>query len=415
MAALLAVAATCLLPVPSLAQGAGMNVQTISAADGGQVTSPSGGATLEVPPGGLVADTQVSIAELPPEESPTVGPVYELKPDGLQFVQPATLTIRFAPGDVPEGYEAEDVMISQVMSAEPVPAEVETPAAAPAAPAEAGAQMVPAIAPGILDTTVDLEAGTASAQLAHLSRYTLRSLAGHRLGTRQSLTRGVTKFLDMMLAPHWVGKAGSADSSCAVTGEFILQAEVPNGNEGLAFAQAIGVKLFRVKPGDDGQREATDGRVDVQLEHTGEIQPGTNSYQIGYSVSLRDCGVVDYAASFLGRPKFHDVGGPVAAGGISSQQLGHELPGMRFQRGGVERAFAMHPDIKMTRFPLGPPYRPESPLISFERCHLIAGHLYAVQVSAQISVPGGPYKNMGGGAYFPLNAFTINWVEVSSG
>ncbi len=405
-ALLLGVAAGLLLSVPLLPQANPTTAQTISAQNGGEVASPSGKATLAIPAGALAADTQVSIGELEEEEGFAIGPVYELAPDGLQFSKPATLTIRYSAADVPEGHEAEDVVITQVLSAEPaaLPPGGGAAVGGGAAPPQAGFD--------VLDTTV-AAAGTASAQLQHLSRYRLRSVKGYRLGTNESLTRGVANFLDMTLAPHGVDGSGDANSACAVTGEFLMDAFVPNGELGIAFAQAIGVKLFRVKPGADGRRETTEAEVSVQMRHEGDIDAGTNSYQIGYTVQLRECGIEDFLASFRGEPK---ASGVEDADEFGPYRLGGGIvPGMEFRTGAFSRAFFQHPDIKTNQFPYGPRYEPEQPLVTFERCHLVAGHTYAVQVSAHATAIGNPYKRMGGRIEFPLGAFSINWIEVTTG
>lgn len=83
---------------------------------GGRIASPSGRLVLEVPPGALPTDTEITITEREPGEGPTVGPVFDLQPEGLAFSVPATLLIRYTPDDVPEGYQIEDIAIMEVAS-----------------------------------------------------------------------------------------------------------------------------------------------------------------------------------------------------------------------------------------------------------------------------------------------------------
>lgn len=74
----------------------------ISAEEGGSVGLPDGSVQLDVPPGALAEDTTISVsrvkrADYPEELDPSdgrIGEVYEFEPDGLEFEQPATVTIR---------------------------------------------------------------------------------------------------------------------------------------------------------------------------------------------------------------------------------------------------------------------------------------------------------------------------------
>ncbi len=91
------------------APGVNMITKRVSAAQGGTVTSPSGAMTLTILPGALEKDTSITIEELASGEGPVIGPTYKLRPDGLKFLRPATLTLRFKPADVPEGFEKEEV------------------------------------------------------------------------------------------------------------------------------------------------------------------------------------------------------------------------------------------------------------------------------------------------------------------
>lgn len=81
----------------------------VSAAEGGSVTSPDGKIALEIPPGALAEDTTVSVKVVPEDEwtddlksIEPAGAVYSLEPDGLEFSQPVTITVRLDPDDTAE-------------------------------------------------------------------------------------------------------------------------------------------------------------------------------------------------------------------------------------------------------------------------------------------------------------------------
>jgi len=65
--------------------------------------------TLTILPGALEKDTSINNEELNSGEGPVMGPTHKLGPDGLKFPRPATLTPRFKPADVPEGFEKVDI------------------------------------------------------------------------------------------------------------------------------------------------------------------------------------------------------------------------------------------------------------------------------------------------------------------
>lgn len=74
---------------------------------GGSVSSADGALTVEVPAGALDEDTEVRIVRLHPvdwpeeltDETPALGRVYDLQPDGLTFNQPVTVTRRISAED----------------------------------------------------------------------------------------------------------------------------------------------------------------------------------------------------------------------------------------------------------------------------------------------------------------------------
>ncbi len=60
---------------------------------GRTVSDKSGKATLVIPPGALAADTDISLA-VAPAANGSAGDVYDFGPDGLQFLKPATLSLK---------------------------------------------------------------------------------------------------------------------------------------------------------------------------------------------------------------------------------------------------------------------------------------------------------------------------------
>jgi hypothetical protein len=74
----------------------------VTAAGGGTVSDPSGKATLAIPPGALAADTDITLATSAAANG-SAGDVLDFGPDGLQFLKPATLTIKADGVTVPDG------------------------------------------------------------------------------------------------------------------------------------------------------------------------------------------------------------------------------------------------------------------------------------------------------------------------
>jgi len=83
--------------------------ETIDAADGGTVETESGSASIEIPAGALSEDTEITLEELDRSEQPDADDLgsnaFEFGPDGTQFEEPVTITIRLD-ADVPEGQTA---------------------------------------------------------------------------------------------------------------------------------------------------------------------------------------------------------------------------------------------------------------------------------------------------------------------
>ena len=73
--------------------GGGTTTVHVSAAAGGTVADPTGKTKLEIPPGALAADSDITLTLLPKSGAAVVD-VSEFGPDGLQFLKPVTLTIK---------------------------------------------------------------------------------------------------------------------------------------------------------------------------------------------------------------------------------------------------------------------------------------------------------------------------------
>lgn len=80
--------------------------------EGDVITSADGRATLTVPPGAVSGDTIVFTVEsipldelLPPPWGELVGPAYNFGPDDAIFDKPLTLTLQYAPVDIPPGFD----------------------------------------------------------------------------------------------------------------------------------------------------------------------------------------------------------------------------------------------------------------------------------------------------------------------
>ncbi|HEY70826.1 MAG TPA: hypothetical protein G4O08_09600 [Anaerolineae bacterium] len=93
----------------------------IEAATGGSLTSQDGALTIEIPPGALSEDTEISIRAVPKEDLPDelaelegADDGYLLQPDGLTFEDPITVTWEIDPADLvvegQEGFHAQAIV-----------------------------------------------------------------------------------------------------------------------------------------------------------------------------------------------------------------------------------------------------------------------------------------------------------------
>jgi hypothetical protein len=335
---------------------------------GGRITSPSGRMVLDVPAGALAADTEITITELEAGEGPTVGPVFDLQPEGLQFAQPATLMIRYTPDDVPEGYNIEDIAITQVApDGEEQGGQFTDLALAEEAQ---GSPMVPF---PFLDTTVDPQAGTASTAIDHFSRFGLRYYSSF---TISDALVGEAK-AQVLAGPFDYGNegesatgAGAAYAAYVLPGFLQVQAAVPVGSEGSATAGAAMVKWFYVKESPLGTTATKNGLVLVDIDHNGLIGDGSNNYHAVITVQCLD-------------GDWYLRGAPM--------HLGDSEAGIEMRTGQFAQSYNMYPTgSPTTDYPFGPPYSPGWLEVQFTDLELIARHWYAVGVFLAGWVHGWP-------------------------
>ena len=98
-----------LVSLVALAACGGNGGGVISAENGGTATSDDGKLTLEIPPGALGEDTEITVTAIPVDELPEAlredadgGPAYRLEPDGLEFSQPVAVSLELGKADLPE-------------------------------------------------------------------------------------------------------------------------------------------------------------------------------------------------------------------------------------------------------------------------------------------------------------------------
>ncbi len=89
---------------PDPDEGKAAVTQTITAADGGSISTPTGNATLTISKNALAEDTEISVA-VEAATADTAASVYNFGPDGLQFQVPVELAIKFD-GTVGENQKA---------------------------------------------------------------------------------------------------------------------------------------------------------------------------------------------------------------------------------------------------------------------------------------------------------------------
>jgi hypothetical protein len=89
-------------PAPTNPTPGATTTVRVTAAAGGSVADPSGKTKLDIPPGALAADTDITLAILPRSGAAVVD-ISEFGPDGLTFLKPVTLTITADATLAPEG------------------------------------------------------------------------------------------------------------------------------------------------------------------------------------------------------------------------------------------------------------------------------------------------------------------------
>ena len=86
---------------------------TVSAKEGASLTTKSGDLTLEIPAGALGEDVDIRIELVQSDDLPEhilkavgQGPAWRLEPSGLQFSEPAIVTLRLDPSEIDDGINA---------------------------------------------------------------------------------------------------------------------------------------------------------------------------------------------------------------------------------------------------------------------------------------------------------------------
>jgi len=386
-------------------QSSPKTTRMISARQGGELTAPSGRATLTISAGALAADTEVSLTELPPEPGPAVGQVYELQPDGLRFAQPATFIIRYKPSDVPKGYKAKDVAIMQVL-----------PRSEPQGQGGLGAAAAAAARPPYqnLETRVDLAAGTATAQLAHLSRYAARAYATFDISEWEGELAGSFDF-GQSDAEH----SGAADARSAydLLGGLEVIVDVPVGQEGQGWAWACLWQTFKVVRSELPREIPRVGTRDIEvpITHHGEVMPGTNTYDVQVNVwfasdSPTQAGIS--AGMFVpagGGPGEESLPESAEKGGLPPQVV-LTLPGIYWQ------SFSQRPRPPKTTVWSPSPYKAQRGSVFFHSVPLSRDHFYSIGVALFAAIKGRPGRGTrppeGGDIGFLAGDFVIHPVRI---
>ena len=362
------------LSAVGVASSAKMITQQVSAAQGGVITSPSSGLTLAIPPGALAKDTDITIEELAPGEGPAIGPTYQLGPTSLKFQKPATLTFRFKPADIPEGYEKEDVAIIEVKP--------QGNSAAPDAAGSAQSDLIAMAGLNFLESEVNIAAGTVSAPIEHFSRYSARAYISYTLGWGKRI---LINPYDYCLKSAKSGGSAYAEATASVAhgGEFFQKVGAKVGISGSGAAIITMGIYFRVKPGKKGQKSTTGGQLVVNIDHGAVLS--ANCYQIAFMVSFID---------FSGQP-----------GGKANFPIQDLNSGLKVLPGHATQCYYANPMAPPSvESIVGPPYKPGTFSVWFDQGEWQAGRFYAVFISLITSVWGGP-----GGQGVPPMGGEVRW------
>jgi hypothetical protein len=365
--------------------------QQVSAAQGGTVTSPSGGLTLSIPPGALEKNTTVTIDELPPGEGAVLGPTYQLGPEGLKFLKPATLTFRFKPGDTPEGFEKEDIAISEEKPQENMAPRSQGAARSPQT-ATGAPQINPFISTGLnfLESEVNVAAGTITARIEHFSRYSARAYSSYTLGSGKGEITHAYDYLSKAAKSSGSGYA-EVQGSVKMGGEFFEKVGAKMGVLGNGVATICFGKYFRVKAGRKGERSTSRGQLIIDIDHGAVLT--ANSYSIVIGVSFID---------FSGQP-----GGKAY---FPMQDLNSKLivlPG--------HASLFFHDDQfgnpKAMKELAGFPYKPGTFSVWFDQGEWQAGRFYAVFIFLDTVVFGIPESEYG---HRPAMGGEVHWIGAIS-
>ena len=357
-----------------VAPSAKMITHQVSAAQGGAITSPSGGLTLSIPPGALTKDTDITVEELVAGEGPVLGPTYQLGPTGLKFQKPATLTLRFKPADIPEGFEKEDVAITE--------AQPQGNSGAPDATGSVQSDLIATAGLSYLESKVNVAAGTVSAPIEHFSRYSARAYSSYTLGSGKRI---LLNPYDFCLKSAKAAGSGYAEAKASVVhgGQFFQKVAAKMGVSGSGIATITMGIYFRVKAGNKGQKSTSRGQLVINIDH--DAVQSANSYQIIFMVSF-----IDWSGKAAGKASF-----PV-------QDLNS---GLKVLPGHATQCYFANPMVpRSAESIVGPPYKPGTFSVWFDRGEWQAGRFYAVFISLITSVSGGP-----GTENFPPTGGEVFW------
>jgi hypothetical protein len=236
-----------------------------------------GKAHLEIPPGALESNTQVSISEVTGDES-LVGLAYLLEPNGLQFTKPAALTIDYAKENLPKGYEPDEVAIVSLDEYYDPPAQDD--------PNDPLAPLLN-IMPYYVETTVNQANTSASAQISHFSRYAIKPVLTWTAGTDKWIVKPDeqldSNYFDVGNADKLASSVNNA--SCEGIATYLLlqpsiwlevHTECLNaaGCGGNMYAQVMIAKYFLVKA-DPSTDVVPRTVVGCNIIDTGETHTGT--------------------------------------------------------------------------------------------------------------------------------------------
>jgi hypothetical protein len=261
---------------------------------------------------------------------------------------------------------------------------------------------------------VDAKAGTATAQLTHLSRYAARSYAVFDLNDWSASLSGPFDF-GQSAAEH----KGAADARAAygLDGGLEASVQVEVGGDGQGWAWACLWQTFRVVPRQPTGEEPWFGYRDIEIpiRHGGRVGEGTNTYDIHWGAWLAsdrpDEAQISVGEFFPGMQRAGD-------GTLPKHPETSEFPPMAaFSLPGVFwRTFSVRPGMRPSPAWSPTPYQAERGSVVYRNVPLYRDHFYAVGVSLFAAVKGGPGRGtrppQGGAVSFIFGEFTVDPVKI---